>query len=112
CTLGSAPALDWQATTANGPILRCAVPSSRPLRASCPRESVQPNPQTRSCEPRPATARCAIRRYTGFQMLIGNLLALNLGFGSLPATATGSFQKTDMGHPQRTPDTQNINAVR
>src|SRR6516165_2461248 len=53
--LASAPPLDSRATTASGPILRCAVPNSRPWSASRPRESFQSNPQTRSCGPRPTT---------------------------------------------------------
>ena len=54
--LGLGPPLDTRATTASGPILRWAVASSRLWSASRPKESVQPNPQIRSCEPRPTTA--------------------------------------------------------
>jgi hypothetical protein len=50
-------ALDSRATTATGLILRSAVANSRPWPVSRPRESVQPNPQTRSCAPKPTTGR-------------------------------------------------------
>src|SRR6516162_703634 len=55
--LASAPPLDSRATTASGSILRCAVPNSRPWSASRLGGSVQPNPQTRSCAPRPTSDR-------------------------------------------------------
>ena len=48
--LASAPPLDSRTTT-----VRCAVPNSRPWFASRPRESFQPNPQTRSCAPKPTS---------------------------------------------------------
>src|SRR4029077_7582145 len=53
--LASAPPLDSRATTAGGPILRCAVANSRLWSAQRPRESVWPNPQIRSYGPRPTT---------------------------------------------------------
>jgi hypothetical protein len=55
-------ALDSRATTASGLILRSAVANSRPWPVSRPRESVQPNPQTRSCAPRPTTGRRSVHK--------------------------------------------------